>query len=209
MMDGHGTFLRIDTRTQFLCGTEKETDAARVHVPEQFLACVVAVRLLDEPYLFLRDIVVFHELAPYFAVDVPLVRLVSAQVREYELCAFLVKIFVVILRNLGRAVGRLVSRTVAVLLVYQPHVKRHLVRVVGGDQHLCLFFRLGQRFPVYVGCIPGFSELYQFLNENLLLGSGRYVIELLVEFRPVNPYVFGRFVIGYLRIKVMGVNVID
>lgn len=107
MMDGHGTFLRIDTRTQFLCGTEKETDAARVHVPEQFLACVVAVRLLDEPYLFLRDIVVFHELAPYFAVDVPLVRLVSAQVREYELCAFLVKIFVVILRNLGRAVDAL------------------------------------------------------------------------------------------------------
>ena len=46
--------------------------------------------------------------------------------------------------------GRLVSRTVTVLLVYQPHVKRHLVRVVGGDQHLCLFFRLGQRFPVYV-----------------------------------------------------------
>lgn len=98
--------------------------------------------------------------------------------------------------------GRLVSRIIAVFRVYQPHVKRHLVRVVGGDQHLCLFFRLGQRFPVYVGCIPGFSELYQFLNENLLLGSGRYVIELLVEFRPVNPYVLGRFVIGYLRIKI-------
>lgn len=208
-MDGHGTLLRIDSRSQFLCGAEKETDAPGVHILEQFLACVVAVRLLDEPYLFLRDIMVFHELAPYLAVDVPLVRLVSAQVREYELCAFLVEIFVVIFRNLGRAMGRLVSRIVAVFRVYQPHVKRHLVRVVGGDQHLCLFFRLGQRFSVYVGRIPGFSELYQFLNENLLLGSGRYVIELLVEFRPVNPYVLGRFVIGYLRIKVMGVNVID
>ena len=28
------------------------------------------------------------------------------------------------------------------------------------------------------------------------------MIELLVEFRPVNPYVFSRFVIGYLRIKI-------
>ena len=88
MMDGHGTFLRVDTRAQFLCGTEKETDAARVHVPEQFLARVVAVRLLDEPYLFLRDIMVFHELASDFTVDVPLVRLISAQVREYELTGF-------------------------------------------------------------------------------------------------------------------------
>jgi hypothetical protein len=67
---------------------------------------------------------------------------------------------------------------------------------------LCLFFRLGQRLPVYVGRIPGFSELYQFLNENLLLGSGRYVIQLLIEFRPVNPYVLGRLVIGYLRIEI-------
>ena len=99
--------------------------------------------------------------------------------------------------------GRLVSRIVAVFKIYQPHVKRHLVRVVGGDQHLCLFFRLGQRFPVYVVCIPGFSELYQFLNENLLLGSGRYVIELLVEFRPVNPYVLGRLV-GAPALKLVG-----
>ena len=88
MMDGHGPFLCVDTRTQFLCGTEKKTDAARVHVPEQFLACVVAVRLLDEPYLFLRDIVVFHELASDFTVDVPLVRLISAQVRENVMRSF-------------------------------------------------------------------------------------------------------------------------
>ena len=98
--------------------------------------------------------------------------------------------------------GRLVSRTVTVLLVYQPHVKRHLVRVVGGDQHLCLLLRFGQRLPVYVGRIPGFGELYQFLNENLLLGSGRYVIELLVEFRSVSPHVFSGLVIGYFRIEI-------
>ena len=98
--------------------------------------------------------------------------------------------------------GRLVSRIVAVFKIYQPHVKRHLVRVVGGDQHLCLLLRFGQRLPVYVGRIPGFGELYQFLNENLLLGSGRYVIELLVEFRSVNPHVFSGLVIGYLRIEI-------
>ena len=28
------------------------------------------------------------------------------------------------------------------------------------------------------------------------------MIELLVEFRPVNPYVLGRLVIGYLRIEI-------
>ena len=73
MMDGHGPFLRVDTRSQFLCGTEKETDAPGVHILEQFLACVVAVRLLNELYLLFRDIMVFHELAPDFTVDVPLV----------------------------------------------------------------------------------------------------------------------------------------
>jgi hypothetical protein len=43
---------------------------------------------LDEPYLFLRDIVVFHELASDFTVDVPLVRLISAQVRENVMRSF-------------------------------------------------------------------------------------------------------------------------
>ena len=122
-MDGHGPFLCVDTRSQFLCGAEKETDAPGIHILEQFLACVVAVRLLNELYLLFRDIMVFHELAPDFTVDVPLVGFIGTQVLKNELCAFLVKIFIVILRNLGRAMGRLVSRTVAVLLVYQPHVK--------------------------------------------------------------------------------------
>ena len=80
MMDGHGTFLRVDSRSQFLCGPEKETDASGVHILEQFLACVVAVCLLNELYLLLRDIMVFHELAPYLAVNVPLVRLISTKV---------------------------------------------------------------------------------------------------------------------------------
>ena len=145
---------------------------------------------------------VFHELASYLTVNVPLVGFIRTEIGKDELCAFLVEIFIVIFRNLGRTMRRFVSRIVTVLLVYQTHIKRHLVRVVGGNQHLGLFFRFRQRLPVYVGRISGFSELYQFLNENFLLGSGRYVIELFVEFRPVNPYVFSRFVIGYLRVEI-------
>lgn len=88
MMDGHGPFLRVDTRSQFLCGTEKETDAPGIHILEQFLACVVAVRLLNELYLLFRDIMVFHELAPDFTVDVPLVGFIGTQYKVYPLMFF-------------------------------------------------------------------------------------------------------------------------
>lgn len=80
MMDGHGALLRICSRTQFLGGAEQETDAARVHIAEQLLACVVTVCVLNELYLLFRDIMVFHELAPYLAVNVPLVWFISAKV---------------------------------------------------------------------------------------------------------------------------------
>ena len=80
MMDGHGAFLSVDTCSQFLCGAEEETDAPGVHIAEQFLACVVAICFLNELYLLFRDIMVFHELAPYLAVDIPLVGLISTKV---------------------------------------------------------------------------------------------------------------------------------
>ena len=73
-------FLRVDSRSQFLCGPEKETDASGVHILEQFLACVVAVCFLNEFYLLFRDIMVFRELAPDFTVDVPLVWFIGTQV---------------------------------------------------------------------------------------------------------------------------------
>jgi len=79
-MDGHGTLLRIDSRSQFLCGAEKETDAPGVHILEQFLACVVTVCFLNELYLLFRNIMVFHEFTPYLTVDVPLVGFIGTQV---------------------------------------------------------------------------------------------------------------------------------
>ena len=80
MMDGHGPFLSVDTCSQLLCGAEKETDAAGVHIFEQFLTCIVTVSFLNELYLPLRDIMVFHELTFYLAVNVPLVGLIGTQI---------------------------------------------------------------------------------------------------------------------------------
>ena len=80
MMDAHGPFLRVDTRSQLLCGAEEETDTAGVHVAEQFLARFVTVSFLNELYLSLGDIMVFHELALYLAVNVPLVGLIRTKV---------------------------------------------------------------------------------------------------------------------------------
>lgn len=80
MMDGHGALLRIDSRSQFLGGAEQETDAPGVHIAEQFLACIVAICFLNELYLFFRDIMVFHEFAPYLTVDVPLVGFIGTQI---------------------------------------------------------------------------------------------------------------------------------
>ena len=105
MMNGYGTFLRINSRSEFLGGAEKKTDTPGVYFVEQLLACVVAVRFLNELYLPFGDIMVFHQLAFYLAVDIPLVRFICAEVRKNELCAFLVEVFVIILRNFGRTMG--------------------------------------------------------------------------------------------------------
>ena len=201
-MDGHGPLLGVDSRSQFLGGAEKETDASGVHVVKQFLTRVVAVRLLNETDLLFRNVMVFHQLAPDFAVNVPFVRLVRAQVGKHELRALLVEILVVVFRNPGRAVGCLISRIVPVFHVDEAHVKRHLVRVVGGYQHFRLLFRIGQRKAVYMGGVPALRKLYQLLYEHLLVGRGRYMVQLLVEFRPVHTHVLRSLVVGYLRVEI-------
>ena len=78
-------------------GAEKKTDASGVHIAEQFLACIVTACFLNELYLPFRDIMVFHELASYLTVNVPLVGFIRTEIGKDELCAFLVEIFIVCL----------------------------------------------------------------------------------------------------------------
>ena len=83
-------------------------DVPLVHRLNHRLA-LLGLGFLNEAYLVFGDAVVFHQLALDFAVRVPLVRLVRAEVAEHELRPFMFGIAVVILRNHVGAMGRLVG----------------------------------------------------------------------------------------------------
>ena len=201
-MDGHASFLRIDTRAQHFGGAEQHTDAPLVHRLNHRLALLLGLGFLNEAYLVFGDAVVFDQFALDFAVRVPLVRLVRTQVAEHELRALMFGISVVILRNHVGAVGRLV---VAVVVIFQrvdePHVKRHLAGIVGGDEHLGLFFLLGQRRTAQYGGIAGLGELHELGDELLLVGRGRDVVQYLVLLRAVDADVLRRAEVGNLGIE--------
>ena len=80
-----------------------------VHRLNHRLALLLGLGFLNEANLVFGDAVVFHQLALDFAVRVPLVGLIRAQVAEHELCVLVPGIAVVILRNHVGAMGRLVG----------------------------------------------------------------------------------------------------
>ena len=156
-----------------------------------------------------RDAVVLHELALDFAVNASLPGLIGAQIRENELRSLLCIVPLVILGNHPGAVGRLVVGMVAVGGIDHAHIERHFPRVVCCDEHLCLLFRFRELFASQYRGIARLGKLHEFPNENLLVGRGRNVVQYLVLVRTDNTHILRRSVIGDLRIKVMGVNVID
>ena len=81
--------------------------------------------------------------------------------------------------------------------------------IVGCDEHLCLFLTLTQRCSSQECGIARLGELHQLADEFFLFGRGWYVMQYLVLLGAVDTDVLGCAKVAYLRIKVMGVNVID
>ena len=81
--------------------------------------------------------------------------------------------------------------------------------VVSCNEHLCLFLTLTQWCTSQECGIARLGELHQFADKFFLLWRGRYVMEYLVFLGSVNANILCRAEIANLRIKVMGVNVID
>ncbi len=68
----------------------------------------------------------------------------SSKVGEHHLRALLRLVLAVILCNHLGTMACLVVGMVLVVRVYHAHIKSHLSRVVGGDEHLRLFLRFRQ-----------------------------------------------------------------
>ena len=81
--------------------------------------------------------------------------------------------------------------------------------VVSCNEHLCLFLTLTQWCTSQDYGIARLGELHQFADKNFLLGCRWYVVQYLILLWSVNADVLGSAKIANLRIKVMGVNVID
>ena len=81
--------------------------------------------------------------------------------------------------------------------------------VVGGDEHLCLFLALAERRTSQKCGVTRLGELHQLADKFLLLRRWRYVVQYLVLLGAVDTDVLSGTEVAYLRIKVMGVNVID
>ena len=207
-MDCDTPFLRVHTRSEHGGGAEQHAHRSGVHGVYHPLACLVGLALLNEAHLACRDAVVLRQFPLYLAVHVPPVaRLVRSQIREHELRAFLRVIPVVILRNRLGAVRSLVVGVVFVMRVYHAHIESHLAGVVGGDKHLRLLLRFRQGWSAQQRGVTRLGELHQLLDEVLLLRRRRYVVQYLVLVRTVHAHVLRRAVVGYLRIKVIEVDV--
>ena len=81
--------------------------------------------------------------------------------------------------------------------------------VVSCNQHLCLFLTLTQWCTSQECGIARLGELHQFADKYLLFGRRWYVVQYLVFLGTVDTDVLCRAEVTNLRIKVMGVNVID
>ena len=140
MMNCHTPFLCVHTRSEHGGGAEQHTHRPGVHGIYHRLPSLVGLALLNEAHLAWRYAVVLRQFALDFRIDVPpIARLVSPQVRENELRAFLRVVFLIILRDYFGTVARLVVGVVFVMRVYHAHVQSHLPRVVGSDEHLLPF----------------------------------------------------------------------
>ena len=82
-------------------------------------------------------------------------------------------------------------------------------RVVCGNEHFRPFFTLAKRCASQKRGITTFGKLHQLTDKFLLFGCRRNVVQYLVLFRAVDTDVLGCAKVTNLRIKVMGVNVID
>ncbi len=202
MMNGDTPFLSVHTRAEHRGRAEQNAHRPGVHGVYNRLPRLVGLALLNEADFIRRYAVVLRQFAFDFRIDVPPVaRLVSTQVREDELRAFLRVVLPVILRDHLGTVARLVVGVVFIERVYHAHIQCHLAGIVRGDEHLRLFLRFRERHPAQQGGVASLGKLHQLLDEILLVGRGRYVVQYLVLVRSVHAHVLRRAVIRYLVVE--------
>ena len=201
-MNGDTPFLCVHSRSEHTCGAEQHTYRSGVHRLYHRFSRLVRLALLNEAHLVCRYAVVLRQLAFDFRIDVPsFARLIGPQVREYELCAFLHVVFLVILRYHLGAVARLVVRVVLIVWVHHAHIQCHLPGIVRCDKHLRLLLRFRERRSAEQGGVARLGELHQLLYEVLLLRCGRYVVQYLVLVRTIHTHIFRRAVVGNLIVE--------
>ena len=147
-----------------------------------------------------RNAVVLYQLALDFGIYVPLSRLVSAEIAENKLGAFMSIVFIIIFRYHLCTMACLVVRIVFIRRGNHTHVKCHLTGIVRCDEHLRLLLRLRQRTASQYCGIATLGELHQLLDKLLLLGCRRNVMEYLVLMGTVNAdslrgSIIGNFVV--------------
>ena len=90
---------------------------------------------------------------------------------------------------------------IIVVRVNQPHIESHLAGVVRCDQHLGLVLRFGERCASEYRRVARLCKLHQLLDELLLLGCGRNVMEYLVLVGTIHAHVLCRAIIGYFGVE--------
>ena len=80
--------------------------------------------------------------------------------------------------------------------------------VVSCNEHLCLFLTLTQWCSSQKRGIATLGKLHQLADKLLLFRRGRDVVQYLVFLGSVDTDVLGCAKVAYLRIKVIGANVI-
>ena len=193
--------LCVHTRSEHTRRTEQHPDTAIVHGTDDRLFRFLRLGFLYEAYLMSGNTVILYQFPFNLAIHAPLSRLVSPQIREYELCPFLFVIPVIVFGNQFGAMARLVVRMVFVVRAYHTHIQCHLTGIIRGDEHLGFLFGFRQFLPAEYRGIARLGKLHQLLYELFLLRCRRNVMQYLVIFRTIHAHVLRRAVVRYLIIE--------
>ena len=202
MMDGHGPFLGIYTRTKGRGGAEQDADGSLIHGFYELLALLLVLRLLNETDLFGRDAVVVDQLVLDLLEDVPLAGLVGREVTEDKLRTLLVVILLIVLRHQPCTVAGLVLGVITEeFRVHQSHIERSFSTGIGGDEHLTFLLTVVQRATEDEFSVTRLGKLHQTLVEVLLVRCRLDVMQHDIHIRTVETDILTCAVVGNLVIE--------
>ena len=121
-MYSNGFFLCIDPCAKHIGRAKEYPYFALVGVADKLFSHLVVFSLLDKTDFVGRNAIVFYQFALDFSVRIPLIRLVSTQIRKDKLSPFLCFVLLIIFIDFHRTMRGFVIGMIFILIVDHSHI---------------------------------------------------------------------------------------